>query len=95
MAVWPLPATATLLQARAVQDEVSAAIARCGPEGLQIDAAALADFDTSLIALLLHAQRTSRARGVPLQVTGAPPKLADLARLYGVAELLPLDGVVT
>ena len=95
MSTWPLPATATLLQARALQDEVSAAIGGCGPEGLRIDASALADFDTSLIALLLHAQRAARARGVPLQVTGAPAKLADLARLYGVAGLLPLDGVAT
>ncbi|MFO1326464.1 MAG: STAS domain-containing protein [Rubrivivax sp.] len=59
---------------------------------LVIDASALAELDTSAVALLLHAQRGARARGLALQVTGAPPKLRALAQLYGVSGLLPLDG---
>ena len=57
---------------------------------LSLDAAALVDFDTSAVALLLHAKRGALARGVQLQLQGVPTKLRELARLYGVEELLPL-----
>ena len=42
------------------------------------------------LALLLACQREAQARGKQLRVTGAPPKLSQLAQLYGVAELLGL-----
>jgi phospholipid transport system transporter-binding protein len=87
MGALQLPATADLEQAPALLRAVDAAV---DADGLQIDASALAQFDTSAIALLLHAQRAAQARGGQLVVTGAPPKLAELARLYGVEELLPL-----
>ena len=87
-----LPAVASLEQAPALLREVDAAITAAGAQGLQIDASALTEFDTSAVALLLHAQRESHAHGTVLQVVGAPPKLRELARLYGVEELLPLDG---
>jgi phospholipid transport system transporter-binding protein len=90
MAVLALPAQATLAQARALEREADAALAAAGAEGVQVDASALAEFDTSLIALLLHVQRAAIARGVPVRLRGAPAKLHDLARLYGVEELLPL-----
>jgi phospholipid transport system transporter-binding protein len=86
-----LPANAALAQARALQQEADAALARCGPEGLRVDASGLAAFDTATIALLLHVQRSARARGVPLRVRGLPPRLRDLAQLYGVDGLLSLD----
>lgn len=89
MKVLVLPAEASIVQAQALEREVDAAVAAADADGLQVDASALTDFDTSAIALLLHVQRAARARGLPLQLIGAPPKLHDLARLYGVEELLP------
>ncbi len=91
VADWVLPANAALAHVRALQQEVDAALARCGPEGLRIDASGLTAFDTATIALLLHAQRGARARGVPLRVHGLPPRLRELAHLYGVDGLLSLD----
>ncbi len=85
-----LPAQAALEQAPALLQQIDAALAAASAEGLRIDASALSAFDTSTVALLLHAQRIARERGVPLQVTGASAKLRELAQLYGVEELLPL-----
>ena len=87
-----LPAVTALEQASSLLRDVDAALASAGSTGLQIDASALTEFDTSAIALLLHAQRAGKARGAAVSVTGAPPKLRELARLYGVEELLPLVG---
>jgi phospholipid transport system transporter-binding protein len=56
-----------------------------------VDASALRSFDTSAIALLLEARRRAEARGAGFAVRGAPPKLVELARLYGVDELLSLQ----
>jgi phospholipid transport system transporter-binding protein len=58
---------------------------------VHIDARALQTFDTSAIALLLQARRLAQAAGRGLEITGAPAKLAELARLYGVEELLSLS----
>lgn len=79
-----LPATATIEQAGALLQGLGDA-----PE--LIDASALQDFDTSTVALLLEAGRRARARGVKLVVRGAPAQLRELARLYGVEELLSLE----
>ena len=56
-----------------------------------VDATALREFDTAALALLLQARRLAQAGGSPgFEVQGAPPKLVQLAQLYGVAELLGL-----
>lgn len=89
MTVFPLPAVASIAQSLALESAIDAAIAAAGADGLCIDASALSEFDTAAVALLLHAQRAARARGLPLQLAGAPARLHDLARLYGVEELLP------
>jgi phospholipid transport system transporter-binding protein len=84
-----LPATATLDEAAALAEALPAGIAT-GSGPLSIDAGALQAFDTSVIALLLQARRLATAAGRGFQVTGAPAKLAQLAQLYGVEELLSL-----
>jgi phospholipid transport system transporter-binding protein len=87
-----LPATSTLAQAPALLLQLDAALAATdGGATLTVDAAALQDFDSSAIALLLHGRRQAAATGRRFAVSGAPPKLRELARLYGVAELLSLD----
>ena len=86
-----LPADTALEHTPALLREVDAALdAAASGATLQIDASALTAFDTSTIALLLHARRGATARGLTLQVRGTPPKLRELALLYGVEELLPL-----
>lgn len=86
-----LPATLTLAQASAALRALGADIERGRPGSpLSLDAAPLAAFDTSAIAVLLELQRLARARGVALKVCNPPPKLAQLATLYGVDGLLDL-----
>lgn len=83
-----LPPTLTLDQAGAALDALRADAANGG--ALAIDASALSQFDSSTLALLLQARRQAQAGGRDFQVHGAPPKLAQLARLYGVDQLLGL-----
>jgi phospholipid transport system transporter-binding protein len=85
-----LPEHATLEQAAALAQTVPAAVA-AGSGPLQVDASQLKAFDSSTLALLLHAHRLAQAAGRPIEVTGAPAQLMQLARLYGVEELLGLS----
>lgn len=81
-----LPATATLEQA-------SALLGTLGSDVEVIDASELKTLDTSAVALLLEARRRAQARGARCVVRGAPPKLRQLAALYGVEELLSFEDV--
>jgi phospholipid transport system transporter-binding protein len=58
-----------------------------GPAVL-VDAASLERFDSSALAVLLEFRRASVALGKGFDIRGLSPRLIDLARLYGVAELL-------
>ncbi len=55
---------------------------------LTVDGSALQQFDSSALAVLLECQRMARARGRAFAVQSLPPKLTELARLYGVDGLL-------
>jgi phospholipid transport system transporter-binding protein len=90
-----LPATATLAEASALARSAEQALMSGVGEGgarapLAVDASALANFDTSILAVLLQARRLAQGAGCDFTISGAPPKLAQLAQLYGVAELLGL-----
>jgi phospholipid transport system transporter-binding protein len=85
-----LPQTLTLAGALAALDALRASSAQGSGKVLAIDASTLQTFDTAALALLLQARRLAQAAGRELQVSGVPPKLAQLAQLYGVAELLGL-----
>lgn len=80
-----------MAEAAAVHQQAQAALA-AAPSGqpFEVDAGALSAFDTSVLALLLDLGRAARARGVSVEVSRAPPKLHQLAQMYGVAELLQL-----
>jgi phospholipid transport system transporter-binding protein len=54
----------------------------------QIDCAALQDFDSSALALLLDLRRAAILDKQTLTVHNAPQRLMQLATLYGVNELL-------
>lgn len=56
---------------------------------VQVNAGAVRDFDSSALAVLLEFRRECLAQGKTLAVHGMSGRLADLAVLYGVAELLP------
>ena len=86
-----LPPTLTLDDAAATLETLSADVA-AAPGALAIDASALTAFDTAALALLLQAKRQAQAAGRGFEVKGAPPKLQQLAQLYGVHELLGLSG---
>ena len=55
---------------------------------LTVDGSDLKHFDSSALAVLLECQRMARSRGRSFSVQGLPPKLIELARLYGVDGLL-------
>lgn len=82
-----LPPTLTQTGATACLDELGVALKQLGAQ-VVIDASALQQFDTTALAVLLAVQRKAHALGKSLQLQDLPPRLADLARLYGVAELL-------
>ena len=81
------------LPERLTISEASTTLARLLPllqaaEVLELDASALQQMDSSAVAVLLACKRQAAALGRPLQVSGAPPKLKQLAQLYGVESLL-------
>ena len=84
-----LPARITMSDARATLAQLQPLL--LAADAPVIDASALADLDTAAIAVLLDCRRQAQAAGKPLQVVGAPAKLAQLATLYGVADLLALQ----
>ena len=93
MAATPLklPAAVTLAQAQELLVQLTAAVADAAAGGgqlLVIDASAVLTFDSSALALLLEAQREARASGLVCRLLQPPPKLIELARLYGVEALL-------
>jgi phospholipid transport system transporter-binding protein len=53
-----------------------------------VDASNLRQFDSAALAVLLECQRAADAWGKPFALRNSPPKLAALARLYGVDVLL-------
>ena len=84
-----LPAELTHAQATACCRMLAQAL-RSEPGKLAVaDASALLHFDSSALAVLLECRREAMARGQAFHVSHMPPRLRDLATLYGVAELLP------
>jgi phospholipid transport system transporter-binding protein len=53
------------------------------------DASGLQVFDSSALAVLLQCRREAQLQGKRFSVHGLPQQLCALARLYGVAELMP------
>jgi phospholipid transport system transporter-binding protein len=86
-----LPETLTLAEAGAALPALQAALAAAPGGALVIDASPLRVFDSAALALLLQARRAAQSMGLAFEVQAAPPKLTQLAQLYGVAELLRLQ----
>ena len=86
-----LPGTITMREARDTLRMLAQALRREPDGGAVIDASALQQFDSAVLAVLLECQRQAQAFGKSLSVRHAPPKLLALARLYGVDAVLHLE----
>lgn len=82
-----LPERVTLKEATQVLSALESMLP--STDVVQLDASALMDFDTSVVALLLALQRRLATQGQRLQVCHRSDRLQSLLALYGVAELLP------
>ena len=83
-----LPATITAREARDTQRLLAQALKSEPDSGVVIDASNLKHFDSSALAVLLECHRLAQSGGTGCALRSAPPKLASLATLYGVDELL-------
>ena len=90
-----LPTALTAREARDTQRLLAQALQNDEPEsGVVIDASNLQQFDSSALAVLLECERLAQAFGKGFAVRNAPPKLAALAKLYGVDVLLFRDAAL-
>ena len=78
-----------LTQAQALQTarELKAQVATQA-DGVVLDASALTQFDSSALSVMLACRREAMAAGKTFIVQGMPPKLSQLAGLYGVCQLI-------
>lgn len=84
-----LPATLTAHEARDTLRMLKQALQKEGSESdVVVDAGPLQHFDSSALAVLLEIDRLAQAWGRRFAIRSAPPKLAALAKLYGVDALL-------
>ncbi|APW47472.1 STAS domain-containing protein [Rhodoferax antarcticus] len=83
-----LPALLTQATASTCLRELSAALPN-QPEAVVVDASGLSRFDSAALAVLLSLRRGALGLGKSFAVSELPQRMADLARLYGIAELLP------
>lgn len=84
-AVIRLPEKVTFETAPVVLEAAAGAL---GAGVRQVDLAACAEFDSSLIAVLLELRRRATAAGGSCAIGDAPANLRKLAALYGVDGLL-------
>ena len=84
-----LPDTLLHTTAAAALSEMLLALRAEPSASIAVDAAALVRFDSTALAVLLELRRVALRAGKTLVLQGLPSRLCDLARLYGIDELLP------
>lgn len=84
-----LPATLLHNTASATLTELMLALRAESSANIAVDAAALVRFDSTALAVLLELRRAALSAGKTFVLQGLPSRLNDLARLYGIDELLP------
>lgn len=84
-----LPSTLTHANAGEVSSVLRANVAS-EPAAFVLEAGALSEFDSSALAVILACRREALTAGKTFAVRDLPPRLAQLAGLYGVAGLIPL-----
>lgn len=92
MAAMRLPERITLREARGVLQALAAELATQpdAAAAIELDASALVQFDSSALGVLVGLHRSAAAAGRSCRVVGMPPRLSELARLYGVSELVAI-----
>lgn len=84
--VYALPAKVTHAQAPAFAAAVLQVAQRHPQQALSLDASALREFDSSLLAALMQVYRKM---GTKAQLNHAPAQLRELVKVYGVEEAMP------
>jgi len=90
-AMTALPASLTLKDAQAVLESLRQSFASDTGDTWRIDAGAVAQLDTSALAVLLECARIAAGAKRKLEIVNAPARMADLAHLYGVDGLLGVE----
>ena len=83
-----LPQTITAREAGDTQRLLSHSLKNEPGPDIVVDASNLRQFDSAALAVLLECQRLALACGKGFSTRGVPPKLAALAKLYGIDVLL-------
>jgi phospholipid transport system transporter-binding protein len=86
-----LPSRLTLAEATAAAQQLSSRAqsdAAREPMPLVLDARGLEAFDSSAFAVMLEVARKATSGGQNVTVRGAPQSMIELAKLYGINELL-------
>jgi phospholipid transport system transporter-binding protein len=83
-----LPAQLTHADAPACARMLAQALRSEPQQQAVADASALQQFDSSALAVLLECRREALALGKQFSVANLPPRLRELAGVYGVFELL-------
>jgi len=83
-----LPPSITTREARDTLRLLAQALPREADAAVVIDASGLQQLDSSALAVLLECRRLAQAWGKQFELRQAPPKLAALAKLYGLDALL-------
>lgn len=86
-----LPATLTHNTATACLAELLLAVGSEPSACVAVNAGSLVQFDSTALAVLLALRRAVLPVGKTLSLNAVPPRLSDLARLYGIADLLPVQ----
>ena len=90
-AMTALPASLTLKDAQAVLESLRQSFAADSGDVWRIDAAPVAQLDTSALAVLLECSRMAAAGKRKLEIVNPPARMSDLAHLYGVDGLLGVE----
>ena len=84
-----LDGAVTIETAAAVLDEAARAVR----DGIEVvDFGAVSEVDSAAVAVALALVREARGAGRPLAFANVPSSLANLARLYAVADFIPVAG---
>jgi phospholipid transport system transporter-binding protein len=84
-----LPAELVQTTASQALQELVPALGLASEVQVTVDASALTRFDSTALAVCLELRRVAARAGKSLVWQAVPPRLLDLAKLYGIAELLP------
>lgn len=78
----------TIESAPAVLQASAGLLSACGASEIEIDLAGLRAFDSAALGVFFEWRRCAAPAGGRIHYTNLPPKLATMAKLYGVDVLL-------